>query len=126
MKFTAWGHPNIRATHEKTFEFTKDEHLTPAGDCIIGVNADFSLDELQELFFYERFKIKVTAVKTITAEAEINHGFCSDHEIVIRRSNYLSDRTLGISCNKVAADFLPLIKYLKDPEQKITVEIFPL
>ena len=33
------GHPNIRSNHKKTIEITKDSHLTPQGDCIIGVSA---------------------------------------------------------------------------------------
>lgn len=33
------GHKNIRSNHQKTIEITKDSHLTPSGDCIIGINA---------------------------------------------------------------------------------------
>jgi hypothetical protein len=39
-KINAVGHPNVLATHEKTIEITKEDFLTPTGDCIIGINAD--------------------------------------------------------------------------------------
>ena len=34
------GHPLVSSRHPTTFEVTKDEHLTAAGDCIIGIGAD--------------------------------------------------------------------------------------
>ena len=36
----AWGHPNISARNRTTFEFTKENHLTPRGDCIVGIRAN--------------------------------------------------------------------------------------
>jgi len=45
-----FGHENIRSNHKKTIEITKELHLTPRGDCIIGVNASSSCADLpQEL-----------------------------------------------------------------------------
>ncbi len=45
IKFYAYGHENITGKHKTTLEFTKDKSLTEKGDCIIGVNSDFDLDE---------------------------------------------------------------------------------
>ena len=45
-----YGHPNIRSLHAKTIEITKDEHLTPRGDCIIGVKANKACADLDESF----------------------------------------------------------------------------
>jgi hypothetical protein len=36
----AVGHEHVTAEHASTFEFTTDDWLTPAGDCIVGVEAD--------------------------------------------------------------------------------------
>ena len=44
IKFS--GHENIRSTHKKTIEITKDSELTTKGDCIIGVNASYSCLDL--------------------------------------------------------------------------------
>ncbi|MBS1267221.1 MAG: hypothetical protein MAG795_01193 [Candidatus Woesearchaeota archaeon] len=124
MKFTAYGHPNIRSTHKNTLEFTKDLHLTVKGDCIIGVKADFALEKIKPLLKKNKIKIIVKVEdQTVICNANINKDFCSEHEIVIRRSNFLSDRTLGIKADKVATDFLHIINKLQNPNQKILVEI---
>ena len=36
----ARGHENVTAEHVSTLEFTSDDFLTPAGDCILAVEAD--------------------------------------------------------------------------------------
>ncbi|ELZ36528.1 hypothetical protein C471_14455 [Halorubrum saccharovorum DSM 1137] len=36
----AVGHENVTAEHASTVELTTDDWLTPAGDCIVGVEAD--------------------------------------------------------------------------------------
>ena len=43
-----FGHENIRSNHKKTIEITKESHLTPRGDCIVGVNANSSCADLPE------------------------------------------------------------------------------
>ncbi|MBI4257384.1 MAG: DUF371 domain-containing protein, partial [Thaumarchaeota archaeon] len=40
------GDPNITATHEKTFEITKDSAIYGKGDCIIGVAASKACADL--------------------------------------------------------------------------------
>jgi hypothetical protein len=124
MRFTANGHPNIRSTHRLTFEFTKDRDVTPKGDCIIGVAADFRLDELKKVLAFPRLRITITVGKDmITATAKTNPDFGSDHEIVVRRGVFVSDRTLGTECDIAARNFLPLLDKLQDPDQVIIVEV---
>jgi len=36
----ARGHENVQSTHASTFEVTSDDWLTPAGDCILAIEAD--------------------------------------------------------------------------------------
>ncbi|MEX2061000.1 MAG: DUF371 domain-containing protein [Nitrosopumilaceae archaeon] len=40
------GHENIRSIHKNTIEITKETHLTPSGDCIIGVGAKYGCSEI--------------------------------------------------------------------------------
>ena len=105
--FVAYGHPNILATHVKTLEFTKDEEISERGDCIIGVRANFDKNELK------KFGKKVTfIVETSDPESgeklrsefktKVNHKFESDHELVLRKSFFQSDRTYGFGLNRGA------------------------
>lgn len=126
MRFTAYGHANMRAAHKLTLEFTKDTDLTPRGDCIIGIRADFRLEELRPLLGNPRLKMAVMMgdeKKTLTFKP--NPGFCSDHEIVIRLGTFLSDRTLGTDADLAARHFHGWLQKLKDPNQKMDVEILP-
>ncbi len=130
-KFHAYGHPNILGTHKKTFEFTKGEDVTLKGNCIIGVNADFKLDELKRFIESSKSgKIKIT-IKAEIADigkeevfAELNKEFKSGHELVFRKTAFSSDRTLGMRSNKASFDFSrEFMRYSRKKENRITVII---
>jgi uncharacterized protein len=124
ITFNAYGHMNITSNHNNTFEFTKEKEVTKNGDCIVGVNSDFSLDEIKNILDNQWIKV-VIKVKDAVEEVlcEVNPGFCSEGEMVFRRSGFLSERTLGIFSDKAAVDFNSFRPLLKDPKQKIIVEI---
>ena len=130
-----FGNENVQATHHSTVEFTKDTHLSRNGDCIIIVSADKGLVDLSAEF---KAALKKTNSKlTIRIEAgnisdEIHaFGFSQltlthPQEMVIRKSDYASDRTLGIHADKAAKDLSrELAKKLKNPKQqaKITLTV---
>ena len=46
----ARGHEHVRAEHASTWELTSDDWLTPAGDCILGVEADTVPADFDEAF----------------------------------------------------------------------------
>jgi len=104
MMFRAWGHPNIKATHKNTIEFTKEEYLTPEGDCVIGVKADFDTKKLQD--FAKKHKFAKITIKTgglsETIVAKTNPEFNDDKELVIRLGEYASKRTFAIRADKAA------------------------
>ncbi len=125
MRFTAYGHKNLRGTHRNTFEFTKDKDLTVEGDCIIGIRADFDISELKALLRFDKLKIRMK-VEDMVEEAvcETNKDFSDGQEIVFRRSDFNSSRTLGIKADRACIDFSrDFIDKLKDDNQKIYVEI---
>ena len=106
MKFNIFGHENILSLHRNTLEFTKDTSLTKQGDCIIGVKADFSYEQLMKIVkLWDKAKA-VIFVDDISDDFEfyINKKFNDKHEIVIRKTDFLSDRTLGIKASKAACD----------------------
>lgn len=127
--FTVYGHPNIRATHVKTLEFTKDDFLTERGDCIIGIKADFDAASLK------RFSKKISVICSLqdpqTGEdlisifkCKVNPDFDSDHELVLRKSGFTSERTYGLGLKR-GSNHLDrrIVELLQDPEQKMQVTI---
>ncbi|MBU0757049.1 MAG: DUF371 domain-containing protein [Nanoarchaeota archaeon] len=123
--FSIFGHKNITAMHRNTLEFTKEDYVTRTGDCIVGIKSDFDTEKIKEFIKENRtFKV-IIKIKDISDEVfcEINPDFDDDHEIVIRKTGFLSKRTLGINCTKAAKDLdRKLIEKLKNPENKAIVE----
>ena len=124
--FLTYGHPNITARHKNTLEFTKDKELTKRGDCILGVNSDFDLEQIKRIVSNHK-KIKITLKSGNMSEeisADANQGFNDEREIVVRKTGFISKRTLGINADKACVDLdKELISLLKNPESKIYVTI---
>ena len=127
------GHENIRSNHQKTIEITKESHLTPQGNCIVGVNATSSCADLpQEL----KEKLKARDAKITVSIRVGKHEFVLEgqghpdlilthsEDIVIRKSNFICPRTLAVKCDK-ASDLLPqeMVSLLRDPKTKGTFTI---
>jgi hypothetical protein len=128
-----YGHENVRGTHKTTLEFTKDTHLSKEGDCIVAVAADKGLADLNPAFKEELRK--PNALVTISIEVggitEQVHAFGSPRlilthltELVVRRSDYISDRTLAIHADKAARDLSrELVEKLRNPRQKVKITL---
>src|SRR3989338_8095472 len=101
--FAIHGHENVLATHARTIEFTKDAELTKNGDCIVGVKAEFFLDELKKFLHCGRVKITVEAGGCSEAVTAVpNKKFNSSHELVIRLGEFDSERTFAVRADKAA------------------------
>ncbi len=131
--FFVYGHENVLSTHPTTLEFTKDDSLTPKGDCILGVCATKGLSEFSDEF---KKKIKDEKVKVIVdIEAcgvkDVVSGFgypditLSDaKDIVIRKSGFVCGRTLCVHADKAAADVdKRIVEHLKKAGSKAKVTI---
>lgn len=132
-KFHAHGHPNILGTHKTTLEFTKDEDVSLRGDCIIGVRADFELSKLKDFIRNAKNnEVKIT-IRTMpkkhreiqdTILAQINPDFDDDKELVIRKTDFVSERTFATKANKAAFDLgRDLIGFLKEKKNKVSIII---
>ena len=127
--FTAHGHPNILATHKTTLEITKDSELTKNGDCIVVVRADFSMRELQRVIGSCGDGGKISLLIECGGVKEeiiavVNKGFSSDQEIVLRKGNFLSERTLGVNADVAACDIgRKLVEKLKSPSSIVSVTV---
>ncbi len=109
----ARGHANITALHETTIEVTKDDYLTPLGDCIIGVMADKSVAELSDKFkdillSDETILVSVFITNSsydyIIARGSSKLSLTNTRKIVFRKSNYIDDATIAVQSNKAAAE----------------------
>jgi hypothetical protein len=129
----AYGHENIQATHPSTLMFTKEKHVSKTGDCVIAVAADKAVADLSREL-KEKLK-KPNAKLTIKIEVDgltqqINASgsqklvLTNQTDMVIRKGDYISDRTLAIHSDKSSSD-LPreFVKKLKNPEQKIKITL---
>jgi len=127
-----YGHENIKATHKSTLEITKEDFLTPRGDCIICIKADKGLKELNEEFKRalksgKKVRIRIIVddlVDEIVASGDERLTFENDVSMVIRKSSYIDGRTLAIKANKAAKDIdRKIIEKLKNPNQKAIIEL---
>jgi hypothetical protein len=125
---TFYGHPNIRSLHAKTIEITKDEHLTPSGDCIIGVKANKACADLDESFKH-RLKSNSSVVRIeimvgndsflITGMGNERVSMLNSHDIVIRKTTFVCPRTMSVLCDKASSDIpRKLVKMLQAQETK--------
>ncbi|MEM5883009.1 MAG: DUF371 domain-containing protein, partial [Candidatus Aenigmatarchaeota archaeon] len=130
----AYGHPNISATHKTTFEITKSGEIRKDADCVIGVKAnkackDLSKEIKEALKEGKKVEIKISAAgieDVIIAYGSPALKLSHVEDIVIRKSDFIDNRTLAILANKAACDLKrELVEKLKNPETeiKITIEV---
>ncbi len=110
--FTCRGHENIRSAHTATLEFTKDDFVSPRGDCIIGVSANFDAGEVQRLL--RKARKACIVIETEGCREKItflpNPSFDGEKEMVIRKTAFQSGRTAGIHADKSASDLSGAIR----------------
>jgi len=122
------GHENIRSNHQKTIEITKESHLTPQGDCIVGVNASASCvdlpqelkDKLKNHDSKITFSISVENLEfIINGRGHEDLILTHEEDIVIRKSDFICPRTLAVNCDK-ASDLLPrsMVRLLQNPNAR--------
>lgn len=110
---TAQGDENVRGTHESTLELTTDDWLTPAGDCILGINASHSAADFEPEFINAASdpttEITCTlSVGTVSTQI-IGRGaseltFRDPRSLVLRTSTYVDERTVMVEANRAAID----------------------
>jgi hypothetical protein len=126
-------HPNILSLHPTTLMITKDENLTKKGDCIVAVGADKAAAD-----FSEEFKIKLQDSNTkliihmeiddlswqVTAHGSPKLSLTSKEEIVVRKSDISSERTVAVYADKASVDIpREIVEKLKNPNQKVKITL---
>lgn len=132
----ARGHPNIKALHRSTIEITKDQYLTPRGDCIIGIAAnkapiDFS-DKFRQAVKSDNSFILAIFIAGYLIDVVVGYGskkltLNDDKKTILRKSTYIAPNTVMIKANKAAKDLRrDLVNYLRNPEAKLVVILIAL
>jgi len=129
ISFSSFGHKNILSTQRNTLEFTKESGLSSEGDCIIGVRSDFSLEKIRKFLSSlapgHEIIITIRAGKISERVTAVpNPNFSSDSEIVVRKTGFISERTLGIWADKSSNELSrALVSEMRSPTCRIEVTI---
>jgi len=133
-RVTARGHKAIKALHPTTFELTKDSYLTERGDCIIGVNLDKAVSELDPYLRNALKRRSSIAILVLQVENIVDIAIAQGHEnlilsdsrrIIVRRSSYIDPATLAVNANKSSRNIRrDLVDKLKDPSTILTMDIY--
>ena len=110
----ARGHEHVTAEHASTWELTSDDWLTPAGDCILAVEADTTPADFDSEFV-ERCQSRDATVEAtlraggreqvVTGSGHPDLTFESDRSLVARTSAYVDDRTVMVNADTAAVGF---------------------
>jgi hypothetical protein len=130
----AKGHHNILATHKTTLQITKDCQISKRADCIVAVAADKSLSDLasdvKTALSSNMAKMRLTIQaghmgEVITGFGSAKLTLSDTDDMVIRKSAFISGRTLMVGANKAARDLdRTFVEKLKKPEDiTITLEV---
>jgi len=128
----ASGHKNITAKHSTTIGITKDAEISKRADCIIAVNADKAPSDFPNDFksllkdnnAIVKIKIKVDDLEeTIIGRGSSKLLLTHPKEIVIRKSNFICEKTLCIKANKAASDLNRKIIRKLQKGCKVLIEI---
>ncbi|MFW9984664.1 MAG: DUF371 domain-containing protein [Candidatus Odinarchaeota archaeon] len=130
---TAKGHANVQATHSSTFEITIDSHLSRQGDCIIGVEASHSAQDINNILG-DALRCPGSQIHTYLSVGEMSEciqGWGSPKlilseatSLVWRTSDFVDARTVAIRCDKAAKDLnRVLIALLQNPDSSLQVTL---
>jgi hypothetical protein len=132
-RFVAFGHVNVQAIHPSTLMFTKESDISKQGDCIVAVSAYKAVADLSPEF-KDRLRqpnskvIILIDVDGLTEQIQAGGSpkltLSNPSDMVIRKSDYVDNRTLAVRADKASND-LPreLIEKLKKPTQKANITL---
>lgn len=109
----AVGHRHVSGTHESTLELTTDDWLTPAGDCILGIEANRAPATFDDAFVDQCRSADARLMLTLRSGESTDRirgrgdprlTFDSDRSLVARTSRYVDARTVLIDADKAAVD----------------------
>jgi hypothetical protein len=109
----ARGHQHVTAEHASTLEVTTDDYLTPAGDCILGIEADRAPADFDGEFVAACADPDATIplvleadghTETVTGSGHPEIELTNECGFVARTSTYVDDRTILVNADSAAGD----------------------
>jgi hypothetical protein len=113
QRVRAVGHEHVTAEHASTLELTSDDWLTPAGDCILGIEATAVPATFDNAFVSacQSREATITAALRVAGHEQVIEGrghpelsFDDDRSLVVRTSDYIDARTVMIESDTAAVD----------------------
>lgn len=107
------GHPMVLALHPTTIEITTEEHLTKKGDCIVGVGAERGCAglsvETKDALRRPGSRVSLRLVVkdetfVVTGRGDPRLTLSHPRDVVIRKSDFVSNRTLALGAGVAAKD----------------------
>jgi hypothetical protein len=123
---TAAGHPNVRATHRKTLELTRDEEIGPRATCVVGVAARIDEGALARLHGRVELTLAAGGLEE-RVRGRLNPAFQPGDPLVVRRAAAVTRDALVIEADRGAAALArSFVALLADPAARIEVRVEPL
>ncbi len=118
----ARGHPNVRATHGKTFEVTPDDAISQAGTCILGVDRSVEGDPSRL-----RGRVDITlscgSARAVTS-GTINPLYLPEEPFIFRKDPLPKARSFVIGCAHAASELdRGLVEALRAPDAELEIEV---
>jgi hypothetical protein len=131
--FHAYGHPAVLSTHPTTLEITTSHELTHRGDCVVAVKSSGAVRNLpadlkrvlSSPSGRARLRLQTGRFEfTVEGKGDPRLTFSHATDLVVRKSGFISDRTLMIHADKSSMDIpRDMVRLLQDPTSRVTVEI---
>jgi hypothetical protein len=122
VRFVGRGHPNVRATHHKTFEFTPAADITERATCVIAV--DVRTVEATPRAGAVTITLQVANQAAYSVHARAHSGWLPGSTAVVRRSPMELPDTYATCAGAAAADLpRPLVAAAHSPDAVITIDV---
>jgi hypothetical protein len=118
---SAAGHPNIRATHRKTLELTREAEIGERATCVVGVAAQLDEEALARLHGRVELTLSVAGLEE-RVRGRFNPAFRPGDPLVVRRAPAVTRDAVLIDADRGAAALSrSFVAVLADPAARIAV-----
>ena len=113
VQFKAYGNENVIGEHKTTVELTSEDFLTKQGTCIVGIQADMTLDqmdsEIKEIATQSSTRVVLRMsidglTEEVTGTGSPGLTYTDPTSMVARTSIFECGRTLMVNADKAASD----------------------